>query len=266
MDADGFRRLARSSPWLWRTARLRYDDDGPLPSVRAWIRRPQALRVETLDGVLLEAALGPPQPTNVSVLTHGPTGDGEHPPRPMWWTDAAAPRPPFAPDGLVDRPRALSLFTVVEDAMWQSYRWVALLDPVELADDDDGQPAVDVDALSTRLRYDRETVLAVVRPRDGYDARCSCCPLLPSRPAALAEGYPDADGPFARAHRVELDLATGICVSAREVGGPHDGRGFDVVLEAVDAAMPDELFTERPPRPPRRRGWRRRPEPGVLEP
>jgi hypothetical protein len=31
-------------------------------------------------------------------------------------------------------------------------------------------------------------------------------------------------------HVVRLDVATGVCVRAREVGGPHDGAGHDLVV------------------------------------
>jgi hypothetical protein len=249
---EDFRALARSSPWLWGTVRSvvegRRDPVGLAP-VRAWIRRPQAMRVETLDGQLLQAGAGTHAPTNVSVFLVGdgdPTGQPE-PPGVMWWTDPAAPVPPRRSDGLVGEPVHLPLHVVIDDPMWQSYRWVAMLNPRELADDHEGGPAVHVDSVEEADRHGRRTLWATVRPRDGYDARCSCCPLLPSRAAALAEGFPDPDGPFADAHLVALDVATGICVSTRELGGPDDGRGFEVTIEAVDEPMPDALFAERVP-------------------
>jgi hypothetical protein len=46
----------------------------------------------------------------------------------------------------------------------------------------------------------------------------------------------------AEAHRVRLDVATGVCVFTQEVGGTHAGNGHDLRLEAVDEPMPDELF------------------------
>lgn len=248
-EQERFRRLARSSPWLWSSVRLRFDD-GESDPVRAWIRRPDALRVEDLSGRLLAAHPGRPSPDNVSVFlvadADGVVGETPAPPTPLWWTDPRAPRPPLDAEGLVADPERLPIALVIDDPMWQNYRWVAMLAPRELADDDDGGPAVEIDSVETGVRHGRATIWATVRPRDGYDPRCSCCPLLPSRPAALAQGYPDPDGPFASAHRVALDVATGICVSTRELGGPTPDRGFEVVIEAVDEVFPDELFVSFP--------------------
>jgi hypothetical protein len=249
-EAADFRALARSSPWLWRSVRLVHAGEGTVP-VRAWVRRPHDLRVETLDGHLLAASSGPSHPTDVALFQVWDAtvaeDPGVAPPLVVWWTDARAPIPARRPDGLVDAALALPPHVVVDDPMWQDYRWVAMLNPRELADASDGAAAVDVDALAVVQRHDRPTLVATVRPHDGYDPRCSCCPLLPSRPAALAEGYPDPDGSFAEAHEVALDVATGICVAAREVGGPHDGRGFAVTIEAVDEDLHDGLFTEPAP-------------------
>lgn len=250
---EDFRALARSSPWLWRTVRLRHEDRAnpwAREPVRAWIRRPQAMRVETLDGQLLQADEGTPAPTNVSVFLVGDRDRrGVHTEAPgvVWWTDAAAPAPRRRSDGLVAEPVHLPMHVVLDDPMWQDYRWVAMLNPRELADDHDGGPALEVDSIEEADRHGRRTLWATVRPRDGYDARCSCCPLLPCREAALAEGFPDSAGPFADAHLVALDVATGICVSTQELGGPNDGRGFEVTIEAVDEPMSDALFAERLP-------------------
>ena len=67
--------------------------------------------------------------------------------------------------------------------------------------------------------------------------------MLPSRESEIAEGARDPRGPFADAHRVALDIATGVCVAAHEIGGPRDGAGFDVVIEAVDEDYEDQRFT-----------------------
>lgn len=233
-----FRRLARSSPWLWRSVRFGFDDGSV--SVRAWVRRPQALRVESLAGEVLVASAGRLVPGGIGLYGPG-LGVGE-PAAPMWWTDPRAPVPGRDAEGLVSQPVSLPLMVVVDDPIWRNYRWVAMLNPRELADGLDGGPAVQVDALDEGLRHGRATVWATVRPFDGYDPRCSCCPLLPSRLAAAAEGWTDPDGAFAEAHRVALDVATGICVSAREVGGPHPGRGFEVAIDGVDEEFDEALF------------------------
>jgi hypothetical protein len=243
---DRFRRLARSSPWRWRTVRFTFDD-GDLEPVRAWVRRPDSLRVESLDGRLLEARAGDQRPAGFVTFLVGPPGSTADlepvvPPEPIWWTDPGARRPATDADGLVVDPASLPPEVVVDDAMWQNYRWVAMLNPRELADGERGDVPVEVDSVTAAIRHGRPTLFATVRVIDGYAPRCSCCPLLPSRQAVIAEGYGDPESPFADAHRVAVDLATSICVSARELGGPRDGEGFDVVLEAVDEPMGDDLF------------------------
>ena len=253
-EVERFRRLARSSPWLWSSVRFTHVDE-PHEPVRAWVRRPQAIRVETLDGRLLLADPGRPSPTHVSMVATGDGGPGagEHrSPTPVWWTGPTAEVPARDTDGLVAAPVRLPPWVVVDDPMWQNYRWVAMLSPRELADTLEGEPALDVDDAAEAARHGRPTLWATVRPRDGYDPRCSCCPLLPCRQAVLAEGVGDPDGEFAEAHRVALDLATGICVEAREIGGPTPGRGLDMVIEQVDQPMPEEWFTS-----PRRREFGR---------
>ncbi|HEX6887313.1 MAG TPA: hypothetical protein VF143_04330 [Candidatus Nanopelagicales bacterium] len=269
-DDEQLRRLARSSPWRWRTVRFTYED-GELPTVRAWIRRPQAMRVETQAGALLSAEPGAARPTNVSFFAVGQGGGADDAPVlpvPVWWTDPGAPEPPLGPDGLVAEPVALPLQVQLDDPMWQSYRWVALLNPRELADAEDGSAAVAIDELEEVRWHERPALRAIVRPLAGYAPRCGCCPLLPSRIAALAEGFPDPDGAFADAHEVVLDLATSICVRARELGGPHDRRGFDVVLEAVDEPMDDALFAPTRGMGRGRQRWLRgwAPQPGLAPP
>lgn len=56
----GFRNLCRSSPWRWTSLRFEYLE---LPGtgaamVRAWLRRPGALRLESPDGKLLYSTTG----------------------------------------------------------------------------------------------------------------------------------------------------------------------------------------------------------------
>ena len=124
--ADSFSALARSSPWRWSTlpftVRRGVEWNRPDP-VRAWLRRPDQLRVETLDGALLQIVREPP--LQIGVLT----SDGGFP-RGLPWPVEAEP-PVLRRDGLVDvRPAMVS----ADAPMYQDYRWVAMLDPVELAD------------------------------------------------------------------------------------------------------------------------------------
>lgn len=60
-----FRNLCRSSPWKWQSLRFEYWDepfadtpDPAAPLVRAWLRRPGALRLETADGLVLHSTTG----------------------------------------------------------------------------------------------------------------------------------------------------------------------------------------------------------------
>jgi len=47
---------------------------------------------------------------------------------------------------------------------------------------------------------------------------------------------------YADAHRVRLDVATGVCVFTEEVDGSRASNGHDLRLEAVDEPMPDQRF------------------------
>ena len=154
-------------------------------------------------------------------------------------------------DGLVaSRPaRAES----AQELMWQDYRFVAMLDPVELADagaDRRSAPATRVDTVAESLRQGRPTWWAEVAEGAGYDPRCTCCPLLDGELAHRlydAEGGPrgpEASRPtsWATRWRVGLDRETGIVVSLVALDGPHPGTGFELSLQAVDEEMPRHLF------------------------
>lgn len=252
--ADAFAALARSSPWRWSTLRftVRWPRGGGQPGpVRAWLRRPDRLRVEGPGGALVRVVREPPQ--RVSVLTLG----GGTPVVEPW--PQAAPGPRLRADGLVaERPFGLSY----DAPFYENYFWIAMLDPVELADGrdpDSGEPdgpALLVDELAEVDHGGRPAWEAVVRPTPEYDPRCGCCPLLRTRevdllefadhPEHLRSAYPDA-------YRVRLDVGTGICVQTAEIGGLDPGMRHDIRIEAVDEPMDDDLFV-----PPRRGPFRRR--------
>lgn len=224
-----FAALARSSPWRWTTLRfvLETRSRWPTAPVRGWVGRPDRLRVEELDGTVLFA--------------------GRQPGPPEW---VAEPGPPeLDADGLVTTPRSRWELGVHDAPMWQTYHWVAMLDPYELADgDDDGEPgpAVVVDGLAAVQHHGRPAWEAVLRTTPRYDPRCSCCPLLLSADSDAREtgaGVPSilerVPGlRFADAHRVRLDVATGVCALTAGIGGDHPGEGHDLRIEEVDGAVP----------------------------
>ncbi|MCZ2859671.1 hypothetical protein [Blastococcus sp. VKM Ac-2987] len=247
-SADAFAALARSSPWRWTTLRfsVRWPQDPWKPgAVRAWLRRPDALRVETVDGALLQ-------------VVREPARDAE-------------PQPRLRPDGLVAERREAWDHSL-DDPMHQDYHWVAMLDPAELADGRDPDTevlvaALEVDSMAEVEHGGRPAWEAVVLPTDAYEPRCGCCPLLRSRDVDLDEyrdhpqhvlaTYPDA-------FRVRLDVQTGVCVLTEAIGGEVAGRGHDLRIEAVDGPMADDLFVEPRRERLRRRGWSPYPaRPGV---
>lgn len=240
-----FAALARSSPWRWRTLRFTVEWRGDSASpVRAWVRRPDCLRVEAPDGALILA--------NREKRPSGSALDAEL----ISPLDPNAPQPEFGPGGLVSRrPRDWSLH--YDDPMYINYRWVAMLDPAELADginDETGDTTpdpVDVTGLTEVEHHGRPAWQADLSPNPSYDPRCGCCPLLFSK--ASEDWEAEAGGPtlrerdpslrYADAHRVRLDVASGVCVYTEELGGTHAGRGHDLRIEAVNEPMHDALFT-----------------------
>lgn len=252
-SADSFAALARSSPWRWSTLRFTTSwpgDPWRTGAVRAWLRRPDALRVESVDGELLRAE-----------RTRPPTvGLYDRSTRAMEWASGTA-TPELRPDGFVVA-RPTGPFLTYDDPMHESYHWVAMLDPAELADGRDpgtGAPA------GAPLRYrelrevehaGRPAWEAVVVPTATYEPRCGCCPLLRTRAVDERE-YEDRPenvlGTYPEAFRVRLDVQTGVCVLTEELGGPNPGKGHDVRIGAVDEPMDDALFSRPRSRP--RPGW-----------
>lgn len=252
--ADSFAALARSSPWRWSTLRfaLRRGVDGGEPDhVRAWLRRPDQLRVETLHGELLQIVREAPRYAGVPLFE---TGSPAPPP-----SSLSPDEPVRRADGLIAERDAGSFH---DAPMYQDYRWIAMLDPVELADgrdDDTGEPAspsLVVDDVTAVEHAGRPAWEAVVRPTPYYEPRCGCCPLLRTRAIDLLEfaDWPDYVLPvYPDAYRVRLDVGTGVCVATEEIGGLTPGRGHDLRIEAVDEPMDDALFAQ-----PRRGLFRRR--------
>ncbi|MDF9716088.1 MULTISPECIES: hypothetical protein [unclassified Nocardioides] len=203
--AKDLRALARSSPWLWRSAHLRYR--GGLGRVEAWVERPGRLRLRFPSGAEQVVEEGPPSAVWV------PLGGAARAPE---WRRPHEVEPVRRRDGLIRR-RPRDLGVVYDDPVWRDYSWVALLDPVELA------AGVELDALASEERAGRETWTARAVPVEGYEPRCGCCALLWSAVAARDSGLPVREGAtYPPWYDVALDRATGIVVSVQP-----GGTGFE---------------------------------------
>ncbi len=249
-SASDIAALARSSPWRWSTLRFTArwpGDPWRTQELRAWLRRPDRLRVETVGGALEQVVRESPQ--QVGVLT----SDGDrYTARLPWWTTPDAPLPLMRADGLVAARPDRFLSGISYDApMYRDYFWVAMLDPVELADGhspdaDAGLPGTEIDGVAEVEHAGRPAWEAFVRPTAAYEPRCTCCSLLRSRVVDVAEAESGAGDEvvldeYPEAYRVRLDLATGVCVLTEPVGGTA-GSGHELRIEAVDEPMADDLF------------------------
>ena len=255
---DRFRGLARSSPWRWSTLTFdlqRRPLHGPEHMVHAVVRRGMGVEVRLAGGERHENAA---MRQSVAWIESGTERQGIRE-LPFSWE---LPVEVDADGFVVRRPRAS---TTSDDPMWQDYQFVAMLDPVELADgslrdrgphrDPDAvpPPALDVHRLDASLRHGRETWWAEVTPRDDYSPRCSCCPLLFGRVSdelEALEGAPAARDrqqglTYASRYLVALDVETGVCVHVEHLDGDHPGRGFSVEIRSVDGAPGGEPFHER---------------------
>lgn len=237
MTSDDFRALARSSPWLWQTLQFTLDHHiqvYPARPLRAFIRRPSGIRVEQLDGRIIQR----------DRLTAGVVGTRQVDGEPERRADGLVARRP-GPDGDPYR---------FDDPMFQSYLWTAMLHPFELADgvDADGwwspsqTPIQVVDGPHEVQHHGRTAWEARIVTTPAYAARCSCCPLLDGEEAhrrGVSEGWAMPDDVVDRpsAWTVCLDRGTGVVVSLSEIGGIRRS-GWSMTIEAVDSRMPRSLF------------------------
>jgi hypothetical protein len=128
------------------------------------------------------------------------------------------------------------------------------------ADGHDGGSGVTIEAVRAVDHHGREAWEAILRPTAVYDPRCPCCPLLLSEPIeddGLGLRAEDPGFVYPGAHRLRLDVGTGVCVANEQLGGSRAGTGHEITIEAVDEPMGDELFP--PPEPARRPRFLRRP-------
>lgn len=223
---DAFRALARSSPWLFTRLHFTHRRRDGKGSVEAWLTRPGGLAVRTTDGQMHDLSITP-----------GMVGWTE---REGHWREDIRPVPSqFTParraHGLVsERPDDPAIHW--DDPMWQSYDWVAMLDPVELSHH------TAVRDLAVTSRHGRETWWAEVDALDGYSPRCGCCPLLWGAISERDEGAAggptwiarQADVTYPTAWLVGLDRQTGIVVDCTPIGGSRPDDGFTVTIHSVD--------------------------------
>lgn len=238
LTSERFRRLARSSPYLWQTIEFRWLLEGD-ETRHAWIRRPGSLRVENGDGSVRTSVADRPFP---GAKVNNGRGWESMPGR---WPSQV--EPVYASDGLV----ASIPYEIDVDysaPFLDNYHWVAMLNPLELADpvhNDDASSTVPVE-LSDLLEVEhhgRAAWQAVATPTTAYDPRCDCCSLLGGEvDHELREWTPSGSSV------VRLDARTGVCVWIEG----ESTTSLDVEILAVDHPLDDELFAPVP------RRWLRR--------
>ena len=220
-----FRNLSRSSPWKWQSLRFEYWDepfteapDPAAPLVRAWLRRPGALRLETADGLILHSTTG---------INDSKDGFYVSATRKSWLLPPHLVAPVYDGAGLVRRrPEA-----AYGEPGFGNGRFSAALDPVELAGNAPvplefpGSNAVEVDGVRPVDHDGRPALEAVVTPTPTYH------PADPAAPLCLPGST-----------RVRLDLGTGICLSSQSLVPETQDYGHWLRIIAVDEYMLDDLF------------------------
>ncbi|MDQ5840824.1 MAG: hypothetical protein M3537_06720 [Chloroflexota bacterium] len=232
-QAAVFRNLCRSSPWKWQSLRFEYLDRpvaslgadpagdavaGAPDLVRAWLRRPGALRLETAEGLVLHSTTG---------INDSRDGLYVSSTRKSWLLPPQLVTPVYDDGGLVRRrPEA-----AYGEPCFGNGRFGAALDPVELAGNAPvplefpNSNAVELGAITEVDHEGRPALETTVTPNAGY------------RPA-------DPDAPLCRPGRtlVRIDAGTGVCVASRWLEDDSDGYGHWMRILAVDEYMLDDLF------------------------
>ena len=234
-QAAAFRNLCRSSPWKWHSLRFEYLDRplaaapgapeaAPAPDlVRAWLRRPGALRLETADGLVLQSTTGINDSRDVFYTRST---------RKTWLLPPHLVTPVYDDHGLVRRrPEA-----AYGEPGFGNGRFAAALDPVELAGNSPvplefpNSNPVELGTITEILHEGRPALEVTVTPNPGY---------RPSDPAS----------PLCRPGRtlVRVDAGTGVCVASRWLDGGQGGDGSEeyghwLRILAVDEYMLDDLF------------------------
>jgi len=220
-----FRNLSRSSPWKWQSLRFEYWDEpftqAPAPAapfVRAWLRRPGALRLETADGLVLHSTTG---------INDSKDGLYVSATRKSWLLPPHLVAPVYDDGGLVRRrPEA-----AYGEPGFGNGRFSAALDPVELAGNAPvplefpGSNAVAISEVRRTEHEGRPALEAIVAPTAAYH------PADPAAPLCLAGS-----------NRVRMDLETGICVASQSLEAATPDYGHWLRILAIDEYMLDDLF------------------------
>ena len=219
--ATTFRNLCRSSPWKWQTLRFEYvDGPGPDPdnTVRAWLRRPGALRLESAAGAVLHSTTG---------INDSRDGLYVSSTRKSWLLPPQLVTPVYDDGGLVRRrPEA-----AYGEPCFGNGRFAAALDPVELAGNAPvpiefpNTNAVELGAITTVDHEGRPALETIVVPNAAY------------KPG-------DRETPLCRPGRnlIRIDTGTGVCVSSRSLEDGSKDFGHWLRILAVDEYMLDDLF------------------------
>ena len=238
-SVEQFRRLAQSSPWRWTTVEFEFAPSWHTSGVHAWIRRPGSLRVETADGKIdaVECATIPFAGTMVQ-YSDGVSRQSEA----RWPSDVT---PKFDTDGLVSElPCATDSWLVDwDDPFYQDYRWIAMLNPIELTrsphDHSSTTTVTDLSEVEVVEHHGRQAWQVLARTTDDYIARCECCPLLSGHYDYEADRW--IPGPPVT---VRLDAHSGICVYVGPTpDDPTSDYHLDLSIISVDIQLDDSLFT-----------------------
>jgi hypothetical protein len=222
-----FRNLCRSSPWKWQSLRFEYWDQafasapgpGPgAPFVRAWLRRPGALRLESPEGLVLHSTTGINDSRDDFYVSAT---------RKSWLLPPHLVTPVYDDAGLVRRrPEA-----AYGEPGFGNARFSAALDPVELAGNSPvplefpGSNALDIQDVRHAEHEGRPVLDTVVVPNAAYHPGDPAAPLcLPGRT------------------RLRVDLGTGVCVSSQSLEAETEEYGHWIRIIGVDEYMLDDLF------------------------
>lgn len=186
--------------------------------VRAWLRRPGALRLETPDGQLLYSTTG---------INDSRDGFYVSATRRSWLLPPNLVTPVYDDAGLVRRrPEA-----AYGEPSFGNGRLAAALDPVELA----GNAPVP-------LEFPDTNPVSFEQPREvDHEGR----PALEAVVTRSRTYKPaDATAPLAHPGRtlIRVDRATGVCVASQSLDGDSSGTGHWLKILAVDEYMLDDLF------------------------